>query len=82
MCQVLSPLIEGDSLILHSNVFRWDAIPNETLPEYMKALYSVIYHTSNEVAEHALKKHGCSIHYHLQKSVNYPQIKPPLFVID
>jgi hypothetical protein len=71
MYHVLSHPIECDPLILHPNVFRWDAIPNETLPEYMKALYSIIYDTSNEVAEHALKKHGCSMHYLLQKSVNY-----------
>ncbi|NP_001183298.1 (-)-alpha-terpineol synthase [Zea mays] len=58
-----------EELVLFTNaIARWDAIPNETLPEYMKALYSIIYDTSNEVAEHALKKHGCSMHYLLQKS--------------
>jgi hypothetical protein len=51
-------------------VFRWDENPCESLPEYMKALYSVVYNTSNEVADNISKVHGCSVHSLLRKAVN------------
>ncbi|KAL6653056.1 hypothetical protein ACP70R_011981 [Stipagrostis hirtigluma subsp. patula] len=58
-----------DELELLTEVIeRWDPSPSELLPEYMQALYSVIYNVSNEVADQALKEHGCSIHAFLGKA--------------
>ncbi|KAG2536770.1 hypothetical protein PVAP13_9NG219500, partial [Panicum virgatum] len=52
----------------HELILFTDAIGR--LPEYMKALYSVIYSTSNEVADNILKVHGCSMHSVMGKALH------------
>lgn len=55
----------------HFFSIRWDASAGEMLPKYMQDLYSIIYKTSNEVADHVLKEHGYNMRSLFHKVVEY-----------
>ncbi|KAF8666152.1 hypothetical protein HU200_053868 [Digitaria exilis] len=58
-----------DELVLLTEaIARVGCRPSEALPDYMKAVYYAIYNTTNELADHSLREHGCRMHHLLQKS--------------
>ncbi|RLN38979.1 hypothetical protein C2845_PM01G35840 [Panicum miliaceum] len=68
-----------DELILFTDAIgRWDENPYERLPEYMKALYSVIYNTSNEVADSILKWHDISVSFLVEAKWHHGSYMPTL----
>nr|WBW04292.1 terpene synthase [Ficus erecta] len=51
-----------------SAVQRWDSNAMEGFPEYMKILYSALYNTTNEVADHIRREEGWDALPYLRKA--------------
>lgn len=58
--------------VFSNSTFRWDSNAMEGFPEYMKILYSALYNTTNEVADHIRREEGWDVLPYLRKAVRSP----------